>query len=152
ATSIEELRFVSDHRNLQSTPSGSLQSLARSSPNSRPAAHRANGQPAGRLSKRLVWVALVLWLIGSVGITCYARHQRSGWARMTFPGDGRFANMPLLGQNFLQGQDPFFYENWSMVEQIAFFSGWRGARLDHYCFRPFPAFVAALWTPVVGPI
>jgi hypothetical protein len=70
---------------------------------------------------------------------------------MTFPGDEKFADMSLIGQCFLLGRHPFFYENWPFIEQIAFFSGWKHAHLDGYALRPYPAFLATWWTAAVGP-
>jgi hypothetical protein len=61
-----------------------------------------------------------------------------------------FCQGPLPGQCWLHGQDPFFFENWPFVEQVAFLSGWRDAQLDGYCLRPYTAFFATLVTPVVG--
>jgi hypothetical protein len=38
------------------------------------------------------------------------------------------------------------------VEQVAFLSGWEGAQLDHFCFRPLTAFFATLLAPALGTI
>ncbi len=100
----------------------------------------------------LGWLALILFLAGSAGLTWYGRGQRCGWNRMSFPGDPTFARAPLLGQNCFLNGEPFFYENWPFIEQTAFFSGWTEAQLDGYCFRPYSAFLATLLTPVVGTV
>jgi hypothetical protein len=101
----------------------------------------------------LGWVGLALFLIVSTSITWYGQNQRSGWVLMSVPGgDGLTDDFPLLGYCHLHGEDPFFYESWLLVDQVAFFSGWRDARLAPDISRPYPAFFAALLAPAVGTI
>ena len=139
------------------TTSSSEAGHAQAAPSLRSAAPLHTSRPAlvqktPQARRGVAWIALVFFLVVSTGITWYGRNQRSGRNRETFPGDAIYHTHPILGQCDLQGQDPFWYEDIPVVEQVAFFSGWRDAQLDYLCLRPLTAFFATLFTPAVGTI
>ena len=105
----------------------------------------------GKRPPRLGRLALVLFLAISIPITWFGHNQHSARNLEGFPGDGYASESSLLGLCNLQGEDPFFFEDWPVVEQAAFFSGWDDARVSQeFWLRPYPGFFAALLAPVFG--
>lgn len=101
---------------------------------------------------RGAWLLALLFLGISLPLTAYGRYERAGWLLLTAPGDRTDDEQVILGSAVLHDGRPVMYENWSSVQQVAFFSGLESARRgqDYFLLRPVYSLLATLAAPLTG--